>query len=138
MTPISAVVFFLGAALAAILFGALGWKFGVQRFDFTAWARFIVQRAWALLSDHRVWIVGIGVLAFFSSIGLLFVIPQQFQPTTNSDYSQVRYELPPGSTLEQSETIARQIGAILDNSPVVATAFYDINVRSEEHTSELQ
>src|SRR3546814_7346585 len=74
-----------------------------------------------------------------------------------SDYSQVKYELPPGSTLEQSETIARQIGAILDNSPVVDTAFYDINVgggnafltltkhrdvssveRSEEHTSELQ
>src|SRR3546814_8289325 len=45
-----------------------------------------------------------------------------------SDYSQVKYELPPGSTLEQSETIARQIGAILDNSPVVDTAFYDINV----------
>src|SRR3546814_9005200 len=97
MTPISAVVFFLVAALAAILVGALAWKFGVQRFDFTAWARFMVQRAWARLSDHRVWIVGIGVLAFFSSIGLLFVIPQQFQPTTNSDYSQVKYELPPGS-----------------------------------------
>src|SRR3546814_12975896 len=87
----------------------------------------MVQRAWARLSDHRVWIVGIGVLAFFSSIGLLFVIPQQFQPTTNSDYSQVKYELPPGSTLEQSETIARQIGAILDHSPVVDTAFYAIN-----------
>src|SRR3546814_12800651 len=88
----------------------------------------MVQRAWARLSDHRVWIVGIGVLAFFSSIGLLFVIPQQFQPTTNSDYSQVKYELPPGSTLEQSETIARQIGAILDDRPVVETAFYDVSV----------
>src|SRR3546814_20021689 len=88
----------------------------------------MVQRAWARLSDHRVWIVGIGVLAFFSSIGLLFVIPQQFQPTTNSDYSQVKYELPPGPTLEQSETIARQIGALLDDRPVVETAFYDGSV----------
>src|SRR3546814_18685951 len=85
MTPISAVVFFLVAALSAILVGALAWKFGVQRFDFTAWARFMVQRAWARLSDHRVWIVGIGVLAFFSSIGLLFVIPQQFQPTRSEE-----------------------------------------------------
>jgi len=128
MTPVSAVAFFLVATLLTILVGALAWKFGAQRFDFTTWAHFMVQRAWARFSDHRVWIVGIGVLAFFSSIGLLFVIPQQFQPTTNSDYSQVKYELPPGSTLEQSETIARQIGAILDKSPVVDTAFYDINV----------
>src|SRR3546814_2708071 len=104
----------------------------------------MVQRAWARLSDHRVWIVGIGVLAFFSSIGLLFVIPQQFQPTTNSDYSQVKYELPPGSTLEQSETIARQIGA---SAPAAtnccpgartASAGGAAPARSEEHTSELQ
>src|SRR3546814_15343601 len=32
------------------------------------------------------------------------------------------------SDLEQSETIARQIGAILDDSPVVETAFYDVSV----------
>src|SRR3546814_14596424 len=36
--------------------------------------------------------------------------------------------MPPGSTLEQSEEIVRQIGAILDNSPVVETAFYDVEV----------
>src|SRR3546814_7984583 len=94
----------------------------------------MVRRFWARLFDHRVWIVGIGFLAFASSIILFMVLPQQFQPTINSDYSQVKYELPPGSTLEQSEEIVRQIGAILDNSPVVETAFY----RSEEHTSELQ
>src|SRR3546814_18819735 len=56
------------------------------------------------------------------------VLPQQFQPTINSDYSQVKYELPPGSTLEQSENIVRQIGEILDNNPVVETAFYDVEV----------
>src|SRR3546814_11210023 len=88
----------------------------------------MAQRAWARFFRHRAWIVGSVVAAFASSIGLLFIIPQQFQPTTNSDYSQVKYELPPGSTLEQSETIARQIGAILDDSPVVETAFYDVSV----------
>src|SRR3546814_4624123 len=89
---------------------------------------FMVRRAHARLFDHRVWIVGIGFLAFASSIILFMVLPQQFQPTINSDYSQVKYELPPGSTLEQSEEIVRQIGAILDNSPVVETAFYDVEV----------
>ncbi|MFN7029069.1 MAG: efflux RND transporter permease subunit [Sphingopyxis sp.] len=128
VTPLMAIVTFLAASLVAILLGAIVYAMGMRQWAFTHWAKFMVQRAFARMHDHRVWIVGIGLLAFLSSIGLFMVLPQQFQPTTNSDYSQVRYELPPGSTLAQSETIARQIGAILDNSPVVQTAFYDVNV----------
>ncbi len=127
-TPLTAIVIFLASSLLAILLGALAYVIGVREWAFTHWAKFMIQRAYARLHDHRVWIVGIGLFAFLSSIGLFMVLPQQFQPTTNSDYSQVRYELPPGSTLAQSETIARQIGAILDNNPVVQTAFYDVNV----------
>ena len=128
LTPLMAIVTFLAVSLIAILLGAVAYAIGMRDWAFTHWAKFMVQRAWARLHDHRVWIVGIGLLAFLSSIGLFMVLPQQFQPTTNSDYSQVRYELPPGSTLAQSETIVRQIGAILDNSPAVQTAFYDVNV----------
>jgi multidrug efflux pump subunit AcrB len=128
LTPLMAIGTFLAASVIAVLLGAVVYAMGVRQWSFTHWAKFMVQRAWARLHDHRVWIVGIGLLAFLSSIGLFAVLPQQFQPTTNSDYSQVRYELPPGSTLAQSETIARQIGTILDNSPAVQTAFYDVNV----------
>lgn len=128
LTPLSAIGVFLAASLLAILLGALAYVMGMRDWAFTRWATFMVQRAWARLFDHRVWIVGVGVLAFALSIVLFMTLPQQFQPTTNSDYSQVRYELPPGSTLAQSETIVRQIGAILDDSPVVETAFYDVNV----------
>jgi multidrug efflux pump subunit AcrB len=127
-TPFTALGVFLLGSLVAILLGALAYAVGMRQGAYTHWAKFMVQRAWARLFDHRVWIVGIGVAAFALSIFLFTVLPQQFQPTTNSDYSQVRYELPPGSTLSQSETIVRQIGAILDNSPVVETAFYDVNV----------
>ena len=128
LTPLMAIGTFLATGLLAILIGAAVYAMGMRQWSFTHWAKFMVQRAWARLHDHRVWIVGIGLLAFLSSIGLFMVLPQQFQPTTNSDYSQVRYELPPGSTLSQSENIARQIGEVLDNSPVVQTAFYDVNV----------
>jgi multidrug efflux pump subunit AcrB len=128
LTPLMAIVTFLATTLIAILLGAIVYAMGMRQWAFTHWAKFMVQRAFARLHDHRVWIVGVGLVAFLSSIGLFMVLPQQFQPTTNSDYSQVRYELPPGSTLAQSETIVRQIGAILDNSPVVQTAFYDVNV----------
>ena len=128
MTPLSAIMAFLVSCLLMILFGALAYAFGMRRFTFTHWAKFMLQRAYARMFDHRVWIVGIGILAFASSIGLFMILPQQFQPTTNSDYSQIRYELPPGSTLAQSETIADQINAILRDDPVVENAFYDVNV----------
>ncbi|MDK2761813.1 MAG: efflux RND transporter permease subunit [Sphingopyxis sp.] len=128
LTPIAALLTYLVTSLLVILLGALAHGFGMRGWAFTHWARFMTRRARARLSDHRIWIVGLGVAAFVASIVLFRVLPQQFQPTANSDYSQVRYELPPGSTLAQSETIARQIGTILDNSPVVETAFYDVNV----------
>jgi multidrug efflux pump subunit AcrB len=128
LTPFMTIATFLVTSLLAILIGALVYAFGMRGFAFTHWAKFMVQRFWARLHDHRVWIVGIGILAFLSSIGLFAVLPQQFQPTINSDYSQVKYELPPGSTLAQSEAIVRQIGAVLDDSPAVQTAFYDVEV----------
>jgi multidrug efflux pump subunit AcrB len=129
-TPLMFVAAYLAAALAAILLGALAWTLGMRESAFTNWAHFMVQRARARLLDHRVWIVGIGFLAFATSILLFAVLPQQFQPTMNSDYSQIRYELPPGSTLAQSEAISNQINAILAKDKTVDTAFYDVGVAS--------
>lgn len=80
--------------------------------------------------DHRVWIVGIGIGAFALSLGIGSMIPMQFQPTTNSDFSQINYELPPGSTLAQSEHIADQINAIMQKEKIVKDAFFDIEVTS--------
>ncbi|MGV3730105.1 MAG: efflux RND transporter permease subunit [Sphingopyxis sp.] len=128
MTPLAAILAFLLTSLLMIVGGAIAHRLGMRRYAFTAWAKFMVQRSYARLFDHRVWIVGIGVAAFISSLVLFGILPQQFQPTTNSDYSQIRYELPPGSTLAQSETIADQINAILRDDPVVQTAFFDVNV----------
>ena len=127
-TPAMAILAFLLATLVTILFGALAWTMGVREAAFTRWAHFMVQRARARLFDHRVWIVGIGALAFVASIGLFMALPQQFQPTANSDYSQIRYELPPGSTLAQSETIADEINAILAKDKSVETAFYNVAI----------
>lgn len=130
MTPFAAIGTFLIASLLAIILGALVWRLGARDFGFTNWAKFMVQRAYARLFDHRVWIVGIGFGAFAWSILLFATLPQQFQPTTNSDFSQVKYELPPGSTLAQSEHISNQIAAILKDNPAVQTAFYDVRVGS--------
>ncbi|MFC0102032.1 efflux RND transporter permease subunit [Sphingopyxis terrae] len=127
-TPALTVIVFLTTSLLAILLGALAWFVGMRQWAFTGWAKFMLQRAWARLFDHRVWIVGIGAAAFVLSIVLFATLPQQFQPTINSDYSQIKYELPPGSTLAQSEHIANQVSSILSASPAVDTAFFDVNV----------
>jgi multidrug efflux pump subunit AcrB len=127
-TPALTVIVFLATSLLAILLGALAWFVGMRQWAFTGWAKFMLQRAWARLFDHRVWIVGIGDAAFVLSIVLFATLPQQFQPTINSDYSQIKYELPPGSTLAQSEHIANQVSSILSASPAVDTAFFDVNV----------
>jgi multidrug efflux pump subunit AcrB len=82
--------------------------------------------AWTL--NHRWTMVGVGVAAFGASVALFILLPKQFQPTINSDYSQVSYELPPGSTLAQSENIANQVTAILDNDKSVQDAFAEVNV----------
>lgn len=81
---------------------------------------------WTL--KHRWTMVGIGVGAFAASIALFIILPKQFQPTINSDYSQIAFELPPGATLAQSEGIANQVTAILDTDPVVQDAFAEVNV----------
>ncbi|MDR7058945.1 MAG: efflux RND transporter permease subunit [Sphingopyxis sp.] len=127
-TPVDAILTYLGVSLIAILLGALAWLIGMREWGFTNWAKFMVQRAYARLFDHRVWIVGIGFLSLGLSVALLMILPQQFQPTINSDYSQIRYELPPGSTLAQSEHISNQINAILSKDKNVANAFYEVNV----------
>ncbi|MBE1529202.1 multidrug efflux pump subunit AcrB [Sphingopyxis sp. OAS728] len=111
-----------------VLARACGLLFKMHEWPFALWAKFMVQRGWARLSDHRVWIVGIGVASLAASVGLLLILPQQFQPTINSDYSQIRYELPPGSTLAQSEHISNQINAILAKDKNVENAFYEVNV----------
>lgn len=125
--PFTAAVIYLVTSLVGIVIGSILSAMGA-RMAYTDWARFMVQRFRARLSDHRVWIVGIGVGAFAMSIVLFMTLPQQFQPTTNSDYSQIKYELPPGSTLAQSEHISNQINTILSANTNVENAFYDVNV----------
>lgn len=130
----SVAIFWVSLVGAIIVTSVVAWVigrlFGIYEWPYAYWAKFMVQRAYARLFDHRVWIVGIGFGAFAWSILLFATLPQQFQPTTNSDFSQVKYELPPGSTLAQSEHISNQIAAVLKDNPAVQTAFYDVRVGS--------
>src|SRR3712207_7172787 len=64
--------------------------------------------------DHRLWIMGIGLGSFLATIGMFFVLPSQFFPTTNSDFSRVSIEMVPGTTIKQTEVVADKVAAIIN------------------------
>jgi multidrug efflux pump subunit AcrB len=78
--------------------------------------------------DHRVWTMGIAVSALLATVVAFSTLPMQFQPTINSDYSQVKIELPPGSTLQQTEAVADRVAGLLNEQQEVEAAFADVNV----------
>lgn len=77
---------------------------------------------------HRWKTMLIGVAAFGLTIVAFATLPVTFQPTTNTDYSQVGIEMPPGATLDQTREKADQVAALLRREPEVSAAFADIEI----------
>ncbi|WP_380873310.1 ABC transporter permease [Sphingomonas sp. DBB INV C78] len=86
---------------------------------------------WSL--DHRWKTVGIGALAFVMTIVTFYFLPFTGQPTINTDYSQVQIQMVPGSTLEQTKTVAQRVTDVLNDDPDVAAAFADINMGDDSN-----
>ncbi len=80
------------------------------------------------LADHRVWIMGLGVLTFALTVGAFATLQFTGNPALNNDYSQVKIQLPPGATLAQTEVVVDRVTAMLDAAPEVEAAFGDVNV----------
>jgi multidrug efflux pump subunit AcrB len=86
-------------------------------------------RRWrARLHDHRIWVMGLGIVAFGLTIVAFSTLQFTSQPALNTDYSQVKIEMPPGTTLAQTKAITDRVTALLNTAPEVEVAFGDINV----------
>ena len=81
--------------------------------------RTLATRFGARLRDHRVWMLGVGLVALFATFLLMGALPQQFQPTADQDWSQAKIEMVPGTTLEQTEAVADEVVAILEKQSEV-------------------
>ncbi|MDI1294924.1 MAG: efflux RND transporter permease subunit, partial [bacterium] len=91
------------------------------------------RRFAAMFLDHRMWTVGFGALAFLASIWAFSTLPMTFQPITNTDFSQVKIETVPGSTLAQTTAITRKVADMLAaDTAVVDAAFADIQTTSAD------
>jgi multidrug efflux pump subunit AcrB len=79
---------------------------------------------WSL--GHRRWMMGLGVASLVATVGLMFVIPTQFFPTTNSNSSTVTIEMVPGTTLRQTEAVTETVAKLVEAQPEVEIALKSV------------
>ncbi len=106
--------------------GVLRWSLD-QRKAIAHRAKGGLARYTAWLRDHRVWTLALGVMAFFATLLAFGTLPMTFQPSTDTDFSQVQIETVPGSTLQQTTAITRRVADMLAaDKDVVEAAFASI------------
>src|SRR5690348_752801 len=88
--------------LISLIVRTIGGQFG-------DWYDLVAARWEARLQDHRLAMVGAGVVTLLLSAVLFGTLPQSFFPPQNSDYSRVNITLAPGSTLDQTEAVADRV-----------------------------
>ena len=98
---------------------------GVAEHGETAWMeKYMKILRWSL--GHRRWMMGIGVLALAFTVVLMVVLPKQFFPDGNIDFSRVRVEMVPGTTLDRTREVADEAVAIIQKQPEVKTALQSV------------
>jgi multidrug efflux pump subunit AcrB len=86
--------------------------------------RYMKILKWSL--GHRRWMMGLGVLALAVTVAFLILLPKQFFPTGNQDFSRVRIEMVPGTTLDRTRAVVDQAAAIVEAQPEVNTALQTV------------
>jgi len=81
------------------------------------WGKRIAAR---LRGDHRVWMMGIGAAALALTLLIGSRMPSEFFPSQDSDFSRVTVEMPPGTTLADTERISAEVAAIVRKQPEVS------------------
>ena len=121
-----------GAGLFYVLMLVAGYVYGLfGRFDrsrYADWSRFGFRRFWARMFDHRIWMVGVGFLTFALTAVLFATAGMQFQPPLNLDFSSVRIQMPPGSTLAATEAKVAEAARVVEKDPDVDRVFQRVFV----------
>ncbi len=114
---------YLAGFLLSFLAGLAGsFIFAHEEQSFLGWVRYLGRRIAARMSDHRVWMLFLGLFAFCLTILFFTITPQQFQPTINDDNTQVQIDLVPGTTLASTEKVADRVAQLLYRQPEVERA----------------
>jgi multidrug efflux pump subunit AcrB len=79
---------------------------------------------WSL--GHRRWMMGIGAVSLVLTVALIVVLPKQFFPDGDTDFSRIRIEMVPGTTLERTREVSTEAAAIIEKQPEVKTALQSV------------
>jgi len=127
----------IGFAIAVLAGAAAGYgaakliAFLVQLFGrgrFAEWHGIVVARWNARMRDHRLAMVGAGILTLLLSVVLFGTLPLSFFPPQNDDFARVNITLAPGTTIKQTEVVVDQVAAIVAKDPSVERVFERVNV----------
>ena len=86
--------------------------------------RYMKILRWSL--GHRRWMIGIGAVALALTVALLVILPKQFFPDGDTNFSRIRIEMVPGTTLERTREIASEATTIVEKQPEVETALQSV------------
>ncbi len=125
-------IFFLAVMVVPALFAfvtvkLLGLLFRVMGGHVARYHAYYTGRWSARLRDHRTWMVGIGLGSLIWSVMLIMSVPMQFFPNFDSDFSRIRLEMVPGTTLEQTEAVMDRVAGIVNERPEVRSALVRVN-----------
>ena len=97
-------------------------------------------RSWFLarLRDHRLWMMGVAAGALAFTVVLFMVIPSQFFPDTDGDFSRITIEMVPGTTIEQTERKVDEVLSLVKDEPEIDVALERINEGSGRVFLELK
>ncbi|MCU6455681.1 efflux RND transporter permease subunit [Sphingomonas sp. A2-49] len=73
--------------------------------------------------DHRMWVMGFGLLTFVLTLVMFTVVPMQFQPPEDSDNSTATIEMVPGTTLAQTDAVVSRVADLLRRQPDVQSVY---------------
>jgi multidrug efflux pump subunit AcrB len=119
-----------GRAMEAYL-GLLSWSLNTSKAHaYAERKRGLWGKIKSLRFDHRLLMVGVGAGALVLTGVLIMTLPMTFQPPINQDTSTVQVNLPPGTTLEQTEGVMDRVAGLVGENPAVQQTFERINVGS--------
>jgi multidrug efflux pump subunit AcrB len=71
---------------------------------------------------------GRGAASLAATVGMFMVLPMQFQPPRDSDNAYANIEMVPGTTLQQSAAVVRQVADIIRAQPDVESVYERVRV----------
>ena len=121
---VAAVAAYFAAKLVALIIQGIG------SHSFAEWHGIMSARFSARMKDHRLAMVGAGVITLLLSVVLFGTLPLSFFPPENDDFARVNVTLAPGTTLKQTEAVIDRVANIVQNDPDVERTFERADVGS--------